>query len=279
MSGHAEWRAARGLTVSWVLAGLIFASPAAAQTTLVVRGDGRSHAALASAADGAMRDATGARVHRVEVTLDELALAAGCTGLPAEPACVSAILVAAGAAFLAVEYLRTTDEGEVLRVELWSPSGERMRTVDARCAGAACGPALERAWDGAPASRGRRSLDASLVLSTPTDPPPRGLSLRTSTLFFGGAALAGVGAIVAGAFAVDASARVGRLTSDRRPDAGQLTVALTQRDVATAVSVGFACVGAGLAVTALVLLLSDSNVEVAMIPLADGGALSFTGTF
>jgi hypothetical protein len=262
--------------------GVAAPSAALAQTTLVVRGDGRSHASIAVAADDALFDATGSSAHRVEVTLEDLALAAGCTGEATDPACIAAIAAAAHVDLVAIEYLREEGETHVVHTDLRDRHGARLRFVDARCAAGRC--RFFDAEDAREASRAAARPEPPIPEVTPldTEDPPETsqVEIRVSTLLFAGATLASIGALVAGVVGLNALGRADVFRqSDRMRDLERLAAAEEQRDVALGTATAFTVVGAALALTGLVLALADSDTRVAAIPLADGALLELRGAF
>lgn len=267
-----------------VLAAVGVAAPTAtsAQTTLVVRGDGRSHASVAVAADDALFDATGSSAHRVEVTLEDLALAAGCTTEATDPACIAAIAEAAHVDLVAIEYLRQEGDTQVVHTDLRDRHGARLRFVDARCAAGRC-----RFFDAADAREGSRATtraDAPPAESgevvAPTPETGTEWEIRVSTILFGVATLASIGALTAGIVGLDASGRADIFRqSDRMRDQPRLAAAEEQRDVAFGTATAFTVAGAALAVVGLVLALARADTRVAGIRLSDGGFLEMRGTF
>lgn len=279
-----------------------------AQTTLVVRADTSPHDAVASAVDEALRESVGGSARRVEPTLEELALAAGCLSGDEEPECIAAIAEAGSARLVAIEHVSTSPTGVTVRVDLRrGRDGSRLRSLVVVCPAGECGDALlvamgrpagepalvtvgnetsvalvspvERSGSGSPAAGATRSTTTPSTearVEHGTGGPP-----LARTLLFGGAALASVGATIAGALAVDYAAQATRLGRvDTRREADQLVERESSRDVSLAVATVFASVGAGLAIGALVTPGSEHTVRIDATPVAGIGALvSVRGAF
>lgn len=129
-----------------VVAGLLGVWPrvAIAQATLVVRAGDEPSRAVEAAIDDALCDTLGGSVRRVESSMDELALAAGCEGPAAEPECVATIARAASVRILALERIVREADAWRIALDLRRADGTRIRELRIRCAdGPACATALD----------------------------------------------------------------------------------------------------------------------------------------
>jgi len=119
-----------------------------AQTTLVVRRAAQAHPTIEAAVDEVLRTEFGSSARRVEISLGDLALAAGCGGEIDRPDCMAAIARAASADLVAVEHVRREGGVYQVHVVLYGSSGERLRTLDAECVPGHCEGALATAVHG-----------------------------------------------------------------------------------------------------------------------------------
>jgi hypothetical protein len=137
------------LILSGVIIALISApAQAGAQTTLVVRRAAQAHPTIEAAVDEVLRTEFGSSARRVEISLGDLALAAGCGEEIDRPDCMASIARAASADLVAVEHVRREGEVYQVHVVLYGSAGERLRTLDAECVPGHCEGALATAVHG-----------------------------------------------------------------------------------------------------------------------------------
>lgn len=285
-----------------------------AQTTLVVRGAAQAHPTIEEALDEVLRAELGSSARRVEISLADLALAAGCGDAIESPECMAAVARAAGADLVAVEHVRSEGDAFQVRITLYGSSGERLRTLDAECMPGHCRSALATAVHSreadamdasptepphatspdedvtlavAPASSARspRTATPEPAAAAVTPPPTTDqgdgdLEIHASTVMYTGAAITGLGAIISGIVSADASSRAAGLGVVRtRADADTLIAAEQARDGALVTGVALAIAGAGLAVTGIVLQTTEHDVQVTALPMAGGAMVACGGTF
>ncbi len=310
--------------VTLILGGVLVVLAAApaiarAQSTLVVRRAAQAHPTIEAAMDEVLRGELGSSARRVEISLSDLALAAGCDGAIDGPDCIAAIARAASADLVAVEHVRQEGDTFHVRIVLYGADGQRLRALAAECLPGHCESALATAVHGggedpmepapardetepassteeagatavASAPRGGsarvvatdRGADGSAEVAADREPPPArsDFEVRASTVFYTGSAITGLGAIISGIVASDASSRAAGLGVVRtREDADTLVAAEQTRDGALITGVALAIAGAGLAVTGVILQTTEHDVQVTTLPTAGGAMISVGGTF
>lgn len=276
------------LVIAW-----IFGLPTlvAAQTTLLVR-VGEPSCTLDHAIEDALRDQLGGGVRSIELSLDELALAAGCElDAAASEACVRTIAAAAGATLVALERVTRVGSEWQVQIDVRRADGTHLSTLRAGCEDeASCSEGLRAsATDGRDASRevreedrtsdllprhvaaGARDLTATTDAPIPDpEPPTRRASLGVFPLvIFGGAALLGLGSIVAGGIAAQSShdaAALGVLRSEEQVDHERALE--NEANIALAVGIVLASCGAGLAAVggALTAMHTGPSLQVGLGP-------------
>ena len=279
---------------------LIFGVPCsgAAQTTLLVH-VGQTPRALDRAVEEALRDQLGGGVRHVELSLDELALAAGCDLDDASSdLCVRTIASAAGATLIALEHVtRVGSEWHVV-LDVRRADGTHLSTLRAGCEDEpSCAEGLRASAGGADrpvevdeaAGPARASGSTAGELSPhrvaasttrgaePQDPRDTGAegaregpSLGLFPLvIFGGATLLGLASVIAGGVALEAShdaAVLGVLRSEEQVDRERSLE--NEANIALAVGIVLASCGAGLAAVggALSALHTGPTLEVGLGP-------------
>ncbi len=123
---------------------------------------------LEPAIDEALRAAMPGQVRRVEVALEELALAAGCGASARDRGCVAAVAYAGGADELVLQRLTREDVGWLVRLEVRGSDGSVRREVRVHCEEPfACGAFLDMALARAPVAD---SAEPSIELAADARP-------------------------------------------------------------------------------------------------------------
>lgn len=146
---------------------------ASAQVTLVVRAGGDPSRAVEAAVDEALRETLGGSVRRVDSSMDDLALAAGCPAPAVESECVARVAAAAGVRIVALERFARDGEAWAVSLDLRHADGSRIRRLDARCASElACADALTAGFETRePAPEPGVTIEATTsAASTPYEP-------------------------------------------------------------------------------------------------------------
>jgi hypothetical protein len=276
-----------------VLAVVLSSAPASAQLTLLLRADDALAPAVEPGIDEALRDGVGGSVRRLEPSLDDIALAAGCEGDPAGSLCIARVASAAGAQLVVIE--RVVRGGPSFRVDLvlhGGADGTRLRTIHLDCASptgcaedvaAALGTSTERftATHAGRVEAARAPAPARVVARADHDAP------LGPNLLFASAFAASVVAIIAGAIGVQAAGDGADLGAHARRDqiGRELSLAST-RDWALGTAATFAGAGACLAVAGLVAMVleeEDGHGETAPRVAAaidgSGATISIAGSF
>lgn len=304
-SARASSRDRTTWAVATICLSLAWPTSARAQVTLVLRAGGEPSRAIEVAMDDTLRDVLGGSVRRVDPTLDELALAAGCAVPAAEAPCVATVAHAASARAVALASAsREVDEWHVT-LDLRRADGTRIRDLSVRCADATeCRDALATAFGGgipaepsdvaspAPTTRPRVRRTAAPAPSAPEpaalDPVLEPAPLVAATaetpvaafVLLGSAGLAGVGAAIAGGLAVsyagDAAA-LGIVQSE--PDVGAVHGLGDAHAIALGTGIALALTGAGLAVAGLVTLSEGRHARARVLGSATGAAASIAFDF
>ncbi len=282
---------ARLLVAALVALGVMTSSSrAAAQLTVLLRDDdGFGRGAESGIAEG-LRDGLGGSVRRLEASLADLALAAGCEGDPRDSSCIVRMAAAANAQLVVVERVTNTDPGWRIELDLRRGSdGARLRSIHLECASTIdCGGDLAAAL-GEPeggathtvaAAPGRATEPTPVAATTPqAHPAPEPDAARSSrseaapssipvipSVLFGSAVVLGIGAIVAGAIGGQAAhdAHDAGLVT-RRDQVDRLVGLETSRDVSFGIGAALAGVGACLAIggvlTMTMLAGGDAHAE------------------
>lgn len=299
MASPTSRRRASGTSLAALVLALAPPGVGAAQATLVVPVEPEPSRGLEAVVDDVLRDHLDGSVRRVDLSMDDLALAAGCRASALEPECVEAIAAAAGVRIVALERISRDAGRWRIVLDLRRADGTRIRAVSAPCdAPDACGAALAAAFGDearevaeprevgvtasapastraavTPAPRGDRARAAAVpmtdpvpaaldVPATPADPDRRGPSSTAimGGLLFGGAAILGVGAAIAGGLALDFAgdaAGLGQLETEREVD----RVRSLEDRSAVSLGVGIAlCVaGAALAIAGTVTVTGGAG--------------------
>lgn len=273
---------------------LIFGLPSvgAAQSTLLVH-VGEPPPALDHAIEEALRDQLGGGVRRVQLTLDELALAAGCDLDEAtSESCVRTIAAAAGASLVALERARRVGAEWRVQIDVRRADGTHLSTLRAACEDeASCAESLRATLEASDPDDGWLSptppispdLSPARVASEPSrgasaheegDAPPPPASHHASLgvfplVIFGGATLLGLAAIVSGGIGLQAShdaAALGVLRSREQVDRERGLE--SEANIALAVGIVLASCGAGLAAVggALTAAHAGPSVQVGLGP-------------
>jgi hypothetical protein len=275
---------------------LATSSPAGAQTTLLLRDDEGGAIATESGIDEGLRDSLGGSVRRLEPSLEDLALAAGCETEPSEPSCVARVAAAAGATLVVVERGSSGPSGWRIRLEVRRGSdGAHLRSLDLHCASADdCREAVVAALDETepeevPAEVATVSTVSSAAIDTQRESAfsePRGAVAveRASTVappsaeraqrhdahevpvlpnvLFASSVAASLGAMVAGGIALgaDQDARAAGIVR-RRDEADHIVGLESTRDLSLGVGTGLAIAGACLAAAGAVAMLVEHDEE------------------
>lgn len=263
-----------------VLVLLVVAPPiGAAQTTLLVR-VGEAPRALDHAVAEALRDQLGGGVRRVELTLEELALAAGCeVDAPASEPCVRTIAAAAGATLVALERVHRAGPTWRVEVDVRRADGTHLSTLRAACEDeTSCAERIRGGQDEideADDLSPRRVASASRRAEDDTERPGAVAPSRSASMeivplvVFGGATLLGLSAIVAGGISLQASqdaAALGVLRTESQVDRAHALE--SEASIALAVGIVLASCGAGLAAVGggLLALHAGPSLEVGLGP-------------
>ncbi|MBN8613849.1 MAG: hypothetical protein J0L92_24850 [Deltaproteobacteria bacterium] len=241
-----------GLLASLVV-GLVGSASASAQSrdhvVLLVRVHAPSAAAVVDeeTRTAAVRDVTGAPVRRIDVTLDDLAIAADCTTPAHEAPCLARVAAAGHVGIVAIE--RGCGEREACTVTLHAADGTRLRALTL----AEAPPPEPVASEPEPLTRSERS-GTRPVVSTVVEPDTRERSRRSFRFgmhhgLYAGAIVSSFGAFVCGGLAIDAGQRWASIGVVRDSRGVDTLVALEeQRTVTLVLASAFAVTGAALAV-------------------------------
>jgi len=280
----------RALEMLLVVAVLSVASPAAAQSALIVRSDGVTSPPIEAAIDAALRDASSASLRRIDSSLEELALASGCALPHTQDSCLGGLATAANTEELWLQHLSRADAGWRVQIEVHGRDGAHVWSLDARCdEPAACQALLatrlhaRRRTDAADATPNEAFRTRSGVRSERTRATPELLhptSTRTaresrhddvlpSVLFVSGAVV-GSGAIVAGTLAFTLGPQVS--PGDERRDRASLPMSPAEVGLAIGATLGTLAVALAFA-GGLYLVLPQGPHALALT--RDGVALSF----
>ncbi len=288
-----RWTACRAL-----VALALFLTPAhtEAQVALVSAADSDAAAEIEPGISEGMRDGLGASVRRIALSLEDLALAAGCAATPRAPSCIARIAAAADARLLAIERVSRHASEYVVEVELRrGADGSTIRVVRLECASSVgCRGRLDAALGNEEPERVRAPQPhvelASVTLEI--DEPPRIEERHTRgdsplghpvplapSLLLGTSAVLGLGALVAGGVAIGLEQARGISSSDTvgTAQAQQLAALRTSSDWALGLGTAFASVGACLAVAGTLLLaLSPPGHTQARLHVSGVVSTSFT---
>lgn len=219
-----------GLALALVSVVVMIAAPVAAQSSSHVVLLVRVHEPSASSVDDeeartdAVRELTGAPVRRIDVTLDDLAIAADCTTPADEAPCLARIAAAGNVGVVAIERGCGAEE--------------------------ACSVTLHAA-----ATQPERSASPRAIASVEEAPRRRrGFQLEVHHGLYAGAIVSSFGAFVCGGLAIDAGQRAASLGVVRDSRGVDTLVSLDeQRTITLVLASAFAVTGAALAVTGWIL--------------------------
>ena len=167
----------RSLCTTAVLSALVWPAIAAGQVTLVVRAGGALDRQREPAIDAALRESTRGSVRRVDSTMEELALAAGCPETATDAPCVTTIARVAQVHIVALQHLSHEGSGWRVRIALRGDDGSRLREVSVECDDATdCTSILSSALSAAPGDVGVMPREP-LPVAPPVEPAPS--TLRT----------------------------------------------------------------------------------------------------
>lgn len=280
---------------------------ASAQMTLLIRDDPSVRLDADTGADEALR-AAGGSVRRLEASLEDMALAAGCTDAPESPPCIVSIATAAQAHAVVVERTSAAPVGWRVALDVRSASsGARLRTIEVSCASrtecvAALAAALEprhppSAEPPRPASTASRPTATSEVvgvtapISTTTAVSPRDTSARRveppvprrgipviSQVLFVSAAVVSVGAMIAGGIGLQQAHDAWGLGIVTTPDMADRAAALEMsRDWAVGFGTALAMASACLASVGVVMMLVEPSPRPEALALRLGAAATPLG--
>lgn len=264
----------------------------AAQATLVVRDGGESNRAVEVSVDDALRDTMGGSVRHAE-SLDDLALAAGCAAQATAPECVATIADAANARLVAIEHLARDGAEWRVTMDLRRADGTHVRDIALRCDDASsCASALQLELGEGTEPQDMVEVETHSVVTEehrisaprdepthettstrlPAEPTPATHSIPiVPNALFAGAALLGVGAIVAGGISVAAGTSATNLGVLRsQPQVDQEHALESQSTAALGVGIGMAVLGAG-ALAAGIITLGNHDGPSVRIGLLDVG--------
>jgi hypothetical protein len=242
------------IVVLGLVVGLVGTASTSAQSrdhvVLLVRVHAPSAAAVVDeeTRTAAVRDVTGAPVRRIDVTLEDLAIAADCTTPAHEAPCLARVAAAGHVGIVAIE--RGCGEREGCTVTLHGADGTRLRALTL-----AEEPLPEPvASEPQPLSATERRGTQRVVVSTVGEPqtrerPPRAFRFGVHHGLYAGAIVSSFGAFVCGGLAIDAGQRWASIGVVRDSRGVDTLVALEeQRTITLVLASAFAITGAALAV-------------------------------
>lgn len=245
-----------GLALALVSVVVMIAAPVAAQSSSHVVLLVRVHEPSASSVDDeeartdAVRELTGAPVRRIDVTLDDLAIAADCTTPADEAPCLARIAAAGNVGVVAIE--RGCGAEEACSVTLHAADGTRLRQLS--LADEQPEPAAATTSQSAPATQPERSAPRAIASVEEAPRRRRGFQLEVHHGLYAGAIVSSFGAFVCGGLAIDAGQRAASLGVVRDSRGVDTLVSLDeQRTITLVLASAFAVTGAALAVTGWIL--------------------------
>lgn len=270
---------------------MVLPARAVAQVTLLVSEGAATPLDVEPGIADGLRQGLGVSVRRVEPSLDDLALAAGCMGSPRAPACIARIAHASGARLVAVERVSHGPRGYRVEVELRrGEDGRSLRTLRLRCASSAeCGDAVLGALEGdfraalgndpvasaaiaardGARSTGRRGTTDLVEPRVEAVQPDRPSQVRRSVpmvsqVLFAASIASSLGAMIGWSVGVGVQQSRDTVAGIRTSDQSQRLSELdTSRDWAIGVGTAFALVGACLAAAgAVTMVLSPRRATV-----------------
>ena len=276
-----------GLALALVSVVVMFAAPVAAQSSSHVVLLVRVHAPSASSIDGeeartdAVRELTGAPVRRIDVTLDDLAIAADCATPADEASCLARVAAAGRVGVVAIE--RGCGEREACTVTLYSAEGTRLRSITL----AEEPPPEPVGMEPEPLATERTGGTRTVAGNEP--PVARGEERRPFRFgvhhgLYAGAIASSFGAFVCGGLAVDAGNRAASLGVVRDSRGVDTLVALDeQRTVTLVLASAFAITGAALAVAGWIVqgqpLPGEQDLSLSLGVTPDAVAFTMEGRF
>lgn len=123
----------RALEILVAVAVLSAASPAAAQSALIVRSGGTTSTPIEAAIDAALREDSRGSLRRIDTSLEDLALASGCAQPHTQDACLGRLAMAANIEELWIQHLSRAAAGWRIQLEVRGRDGARVWSIDVPC--------------------------------------------------------------------------------------------------------------------------------------------------
>jgi hypothetical protein len=299
---------------------VVLATPAsvAAQVTILVPEAAVAARDVDAGIAQGMREGLGASVRRVDPSLEDLALAAGCEGDPSEPSCIAEIAHASGARLVALERVWRGPHGYRVEIELRRASdGSAIRSFRVECGSSReCGRAVLAVLESEPEADApdatvqpvalgpshrapiAEPLALAIDVAPPAPPPPveapsrdRGPRSRheipvAPNVVFALSVATSLGAMIAGGVGVGmlmARDSVVTLGTELPEQTARISALDANRDLALGLGTAFALAGACLAVSGAIAmaLLPHAPSDARAGIVLDGSSLTLAldGTF